>query len=71
MKKNKTSKGPILLAKAIGNERGAHKQAALSMGLVPSQLSPILHGRRMPTLNQAIRLEETFGIPPRAWIVRK
>lgn len=39
--------------------------------MYPSQLSTIINGRRVPTLQQAIDIEDRFGVPPKVWVVRK
>lgn len=40
---------------------------AESMGWLPMQLSHLYHGRRRPTIDQAIEIEARYGVPVADW----
>lgn len=64
----KTEGARLLLEKIEENSRLDQTKAAAKAGLPLGLINHILHGRRLPSLEVAIRLEERFKIPPRAWL---
>jgi len=43
-------------------------QLARDLGITPQGLSHVLMGRRQPSLEQAVELEDITGIQPKDWI---
>lgn len=68
-KRTSRSAGDELAASA---ERQGLTLSALarSLGMVPSHLNMIRHGKSIPSLRTAVLLEDNLGIPCRAWIAR-
>lgn len=63
---SKASKGPVLLSEALNGQK--KQDAARRAKLSPTQLAFFLHRKRVPTLEQAARLEDCFRVPMRSWL---
>ncbi len=64
-------KGPKLLAGAISEATETEltkTRLAECLGMTVEQLRHIEAGRRRPTLDQAVALEDELEIPIRAWL---
>lgn len=66
--RNRSPKGRKLLTDAIGSSDLSKTEFADSVGILLNQLRHIEVGRRIPTLPQAIALEDHLEIPIRAWL---
>lgn len=60
--------GRRLLAAAIDSSELSKTEFADSVGILLNQLRHIEVGRRIPTLPQAVALEDRLKIPIRAWL---
>ncbi len=60
--------GPRLLRMAIADRGMSKSDAATSVGLSGPQLSQFLHGRRVPSLSQAAKIDDELGVPSRSWL---
>jgi transcriptional regulator with XRE-family HTH domain len=54
----------------IGRKMDQFDLAAL-LGVSQTTASRIETGRQLPSLRQAVKLEQKFGIPPAAWITKR
>ena len=68
MPRAKKPKGPKLLASAIEGADLKQVDAATLAGIRAVDLSRFLNARRVPTLPQAARLKDVFGVPMRSWV---
>ena len=61
------SKARQKLAQRLDDDALTQAELARRTGISAVQLSHLLHGRRRPTLDQAVALEAEVGIAPKDW----
>lgn len=60
--------GAKLLREALERSDVSQAQLARVIGSLPQQISHILSGRRIPTLEQAVAIKLFLSVPVEAWI---
>ena len=65
-----TSDAIALLREYIDASGETMTAIAEDLDMSLQQLGHIVHGRRLPTIRQAVDIEEVAGIPVAAWVVR-
>lgn len=60
-----TTGGGARLAAAIGSAPQA--EAARALGVTPGFLNHLIHGRKMPGRELAVRIRDAYGVPVDAW----
>lgn len=58
----------MLLHRLLKQKKMTQKELGKCLGVTQSNISRICNGKQMPTLKQAVRLEEVLGIPVAYWI---
>lgn len=61
----------ITLQQLLKQKKVTQKELGKCLGVTQSNISRICTGKQMPTLRQALRLEEVLGIPVSYWKAKK